>query len=377
MTTAAEAMARPTLPRGGFAELLDGFKARLERELKQWIAAKRATAASPEMLELVDGVARLATQGGKRLRPALVYYAYRGCGGGDDARALPMALATELLHTYLLIHDDIMDHAELRRGQPAAHVRFRDLHRARGFAGDAPDFGRAVGILLGDLAHTWAVEAFQSAIAGAAGSSDTTPRSALVACFSAMCEEVIAGQYLEMLLAVRRAGSEEELLRVLRLKSGRYTTERPVQLGALLAGAPAATLAALSRWGEAVGEAFQLQDDVLGTFGDAAAVGKPVGSDLAEGKYTFLIHHALAEASAADRAAIEAALGDPALGRAAALAASRAIERSGALDRVREMIEERLAIARAALDDLGEAELTPQGRAFLTGMTDWLGERRH
>jgi geranylgeranyl pyrophosphate synthase len=118
-----------------FAGLLDGFREKLDRELDAWLAARRAAAGGfREAAELVDGVRQLVLQGGKRLRPALVYYTYRACGGPSDAEVLPLALAVELLHTYLLIHDDIMDHAEVRRGQPSAHERFRQLHLARGFA---------------------------------------------------------------------------------------------------------------------------------------------------------------------------------------------------------------------------------------------------
>ncbi len=352
----------------GFPALLDGFRERLDRELEAWLERKRrlaAEAGSPEMLELIDGVGQLAVHGGKRLRPALVYHACRACAATPaDPEVLPLALATELLHTYLLIHDDIMDHAEVRRGQPAAHVRFRNAHRASGYHGDAPDFGRSVAILLGDLAHTWAVEL-------AAGASASRPE--VGRCFSAMSEEVIGGQYLELLVAQRRSAPESELTRVLRLKSGRYTAERPVQLGALLAGAPAAVVEELSRYGAAVGEAFQLQDDLLGMFGDAATTGKPVGDDLREGKFTFLIHHALAAATPEQREAIEDALGDPGVSAEDVARVQRMLEETGARAKVGEMVEERLRAARGALEGL--ADLRPEGRLFLEGLLDHLWER--
>jgi len=318
--------------------------------------------------EVIGGIGRLATEGGKRIRPALVYYTYRACGGTADEEVLPLALATELLHTYLLIHDDIMDHAELRRGQPAAHVRFRDAHRARGFHGDADDFGRSVAILLGDLAQSWAVE-LALGVAMGRGSRE------LARCFSAMCQEVIGGQYLELHVAQRRAATEEELLRVLRLKSGRYTAERPIQLGALLAGAPAATVAGLSRYGAAVGEAFQLQDDLLGMFGDPDTVGKPVDTDLKEGKFTFLIHHALARATPGQRQVLEAALGRPDASEAQTADALRALAETGARAAVLAMIDQRLREAQAALAGVA-AELRPDGRLFLAGLIDDLRERK-
>src|SRR4051794_13184241 len=302
LSTEAPLTDRPPAVPESFHDLLAGFRVRLERALAGWLESRRQEAAageSPEMLELIDGVGLLATHGGKRLRPALVYYTYRAFGGGSDDAVLPLALATELLHTYLLIHDDIMDHAEVRRGLPAAHVRFRDAHRTHGLKGDAADFGRSVAILLGDLAQSWAVELAGISTERSAGRGISSRE--LARCFSAMCQEVIGGQYLELLVAQRRTATEEELFRVLRLKSGRYTAERPIQLGALLAGAPATAIADLSRYGAAVGEAFQLQDDLLGMFGDPGTVGKPVDADLREGKYTFLIHQALEAADPAQR----------------------------------------------------------------------------
>ena len=447
----------------GFAKQIDGFRDRLDREIAAFLADKRSSvggtggagegpggsprqAALADPGDLVDGVARLMAQGGKRLRPALVYYTYRACGGRSESQVMPLALATEFLHTYLLIHDDIMDHAEVRRGQPAAHVRFRDLHRAGGLRGDADDFGRSVAILLGDLAHTYAVELFTGVTvrpdpAAAAGPSAQPAPPAPFApstsapsgphwlelnrCFSQMCEEVIGGQYLEFLLAHHghpepassgpagahlgspaanpandaateptpaQAVRESELLRVLRLKSGRYTAERPIQLGALLAGAPTRLREELSRYGTAVGEAFQLQDDLLGLFGDPATVGKPVGDDLREGKFTLLIHHALVKGGPADRQLVAGALGDPHLTAAEVARVQAALERTGARRAVTAMIAERLGEARRALATLapllaplaperlpddpdGGPSLASEGLRFLSGLLDFLWER--
>src|SRR5262245_37388172 len=363
LSTEATATVRPPAVSQGFAGLLIGFRDKLERALDAWLEAKRAEAAaagSPETLALMDGVGRLATHGGKRLRPALVYYTYRACNGTSDEEVLPLALAMELFHTYLLIHDDIMDHAEVRRGLSTAHAVFRDAHRAHGLHGDAADFGRSVAILLGDLAQSWAVE-LATATAAAGGSRE------LARCFAAMGQEVIGGQYLELLVAQRRAASEEELLRILRLKSGRYTAERPIQLGALLAGASPEVLGGLSRYGTAVGEAFQLQDDLLGTFGDAATLGKPVDADLKEGKYTFLIHHALAKATPGQQRALKAALGNPDATAAETAAALRALEETGARAAVLAMIGERLRAARSTLAALAP-RLAADGRLFLEGL---------
>jgi len=369
MPRSASSTVRQEAAPGEFTGLLDGFRGKLDRELDAWLAAKRqAAAGSREMLELIDGVGELVTQGGKRLRPALVYYTYRACSGPSDEEVLPVALAVELLHTYLLIHDDIMDHAEVRRGHPSAHARFRQSHQSLGFHGDPQDFGRSVAILLGDLSHTWAVELFTGVTLDAGRRARELTR-----CFSAMSEEVIGGQYLELLVAQRREAREQELLRVLRLKSGCYTAERPIQLGALLAGAEETAFDGLSSYGTAVGEAFQLQDDLLGMLGDAGTVGKPVGEDLREGKFTFLIHHALSAATPEQRRILEAALGNPELTAAEVTAAQRILEETGARRKVTEMVAERLRAARAALDRV--AELTPEGRQFFEGLLGYLWER--
>ncbi|HEX6203980.1 MAG TPA: polyprenyl synthetase family protein, partial [Thermoanaerobaculia bacterium] len=318
---------------------------RIDAALADWLGARRAALAAevPEADELVAAVERLTNAGGKRLRPALVEAAWRTAGGeGEPAGATALGLATELLHTYLLIHDDIMDHAPLRRGEPTAHELFAGRHRDAALRGDAADCGVTAAILAGDLAHAWAHELLGHATARLA---DAGRRAALAASFAAMAEEVVAGQYLEVLLARRGRATEAELARVLRLKSGRYSVERPLELGALYAGADAALVAALGRCGRALGEAFQLQDDLLGTFGAPDEVGKPVASDLAEGKITFLVHHAMAAAPPADAERLAGALGSD-LDAAAVAELRRIVEASGARATVERMAAERLAAAR-------------------------------
>lgn len=358
-----------------FAERLRPFRQRADRELEAFLAAKRG-AAEGTLETLTASIETLIRGGGKRLRPALVFYTHLACGGDREAAALDVALATEMLHAYLLIHDDIMDHAEVRRGEPAAHAQFREQHRARGWPGDAAEFGRAAAILAGDLAHTWAVELYSRG-RRRAGAEDGWDAGALDRAFSGMCEEVIGGQFLEMQLPFRAAledPGEEEILQALHLKSGRYSVERPIELGALLAGADAPTREALGRYGRAAGEAFQLHDDVLGTFGDAVKVGKPVASDLIEGKRTLLIHHTLSQAGEAPRRRLRQLLGRGDLERAEIEEARAIIRDSGGLGRVVERIDRRLAQAREAIAGL---ELADEGRAFFADMVEYLRQRQH
>jgi geranylgeranyl diphosphate synthase type I len=367
-----------TVAAGRFRALLDGYRERFDAEIAAWLAGERRrfTAEVPEADELAEAVDRLARSGGKRLRPALVWFTWLACGGseerpGDADAVRPLAMSTELLHTYLLVHDDIMDHAGTRRGLPTAHAELARRHGERGWHGDAADFGRSAAILVGDLAHAWAHEL----AAEAARRLPPGRAESVQGAFAAASREVLAGQYLEVLLAQRGEATEDDLGRVLRLKSGAYTVERPMQLGALAAGAGAELTSRLSAYGRAVGEAFQLQDDVLGTFGDEAVTGKPAASDLAEGKLTFLVHHALAGASAAGAAELREALGGGPLAAARVARLRRILEESGALARVRAMIGDRLAAARDALGSL-DGRLDDDGADFLAGLVDYVAERR-
>jgi geranylgeranyl diphosphate synthase type I len=382
-------MHRPPFPSavlatGGeaFSMRVAGFRQRFDAHLAGWLEERLATLGgeTPEARELGETVAGLARAGGKRLRPALVEATWRACGGDgapESEGVGQLALGVEILHTYLLIHDDIMDHAALRRGRPTAHEAFAAAHRRDGLRGGDRDFGTSAAILAGDLAHSWAQELLGRAVGAV---SDPARRRALGDLVAAMTAEVVAGQYLEILVSRRGQASEEELARVLRMKSGRYSVERPVELGALYAGAGEGLRVHLARCGRALGEAFQLQDDVLGTFGDPGEVGKPVASDLEEGKMTFLVLHTLTAAPPAEAARLRTALGRPGLAGEEVMELRRAIRESGALARVEGMIGERLETARAALAAAAEAAPdaagAAEGFAFLAGLVDDLAERR-
>lgn len=352
-----------------FTSLFEGFRSDLDTDLRRQLRAKHREMEdlSPEVVRLVEALSELVLRGGKRLRPALVHFGYRACGGTDLDAVRPLEVATELLHTYLLVHDDIMDNADVRRGAPAAHVRFRNEHRRNGHRGDAEHYGASLATLVGNLAHAQAHEQFTEACEAA------PEKASLRETFSEMEREVIAGQLLEMQIAERQEADPEMLERVLQLKSGRYSVKRPLELGALFADAPDAQLESLSRYGRAAGGAFQLQDDLLGMFGDPDEVGKPVGDDVREGKFTYLVYHTLQQSDAEDRQLVQEALGDDSLTDEEVQRVCDIMRRSGALERVRNMIGERLTQARAALADTAfEAE----GETFLHGFIDYLGERK-
>ena len=222
-------------------------------------------------------------------------------------------------------------------------------------------------ILLGDLAHSHAVSLFLSSAA------DVRHDERVSECFTEMCREVVIGQYLEMTAPQRGDLKEEELMTILGLKSGRYSVERPIQLGAHLAAAPSRLVEGLSRYGLALGEAFQLQDDLLGVFGDRDEVGKPVGGDLAEGKFTVLVRAAMERASGEDRQAVLECLRreDPSPDEIEHV--RQIVDRVGAREQVEGMVSERLDRSAGELEELG---LTGEARVFFVGLIDYLRERR-
>ena len=307
----------------------------------------------PEVGELVE-LARAFTQGGKRLRPAFCCWGYLAAAGGTEvpAAVLRAAASLDLLHVSALVHDDVMDGSDTRRGVPAAHVQLAGRHAASAdHRGEADAFGRAGAILLGDLLLMWSVELFNEC-----GASDGA-RASAQPLLAAMRAEVTGGQYLDITAQTRQPLDARrdprsvlaQVRRVVEYKTARYTVVRPLQIGAALGGARPEFLAALGQYGSPLGRAFQYRDDVLGVFGDEAVTGKPAGDDLREGKLTVLIAKAMATASQADAERLDRLLGSP-LTAADVTEARGIIAGSGALAATEQEIEDATAEALAALD---------------------------
>jgi geranylgeranyl diphosphate synthase, type I len=316
--------------------------------------------------------------GGKRLRPAFCYWGWRAAGGAglgdgpDGDRILTAATALELLHASALVHDDVIDGSETRRGQPAVHRSFAARHAAGHWRGSAGSFGAGAAILAGDLLLVWTDELLRaSGLPGAA-----LRRGQLV--LDAMRTELIAGQYLDLLGQAAGTGTIAGALRVVAYKSAKYTVERPLLLGAALAAAPAGPggeaadeafitdspmAAACASYGIPLGVAFQLRDDVLGVFGDPVRTGKPVTGDLREGKRTVLVAVAISRADAAQASVLGRLLGDPRLDEAGAAEVRDVLTVTGAVAECERLIQSSVQQALAALDG---APFTAPAKAALT-----------
>ncbi|MHA6512254.1 polyprenyl synthetase family protein [Tessaracoccus sp. Z1128] len=332
------------------SETIDGYLAAQEPML-------RAIGA-----EAMLDVAREATAGGKRLRPAYCYWASVAAAGrpDDDTAVLKVASSLDLLHVSALVHDDLIDAADTRRGLPAAHKRFEQLHAAREGRGSAEAFGTSSAILLGDLLLMWSLD-----LVDASGAPHLDRARPLL---SLMRAEVTAGQYLDVAAQYGVTGAStvaEELevaQRVLEYKSASYSIRRPAQIGAALGGADDALIDALGEFGSIIGRAFQLRDDVLGVYGEAAVTGKPYGGDIHEGKRTVLVLTALRDSAPDAAAELRDLLGAPGLTDGDVTRAGQLIDASGARAHVEAVIDDSLTRALAVLD---RATLTHDGRTAL------------
>jgi len=320
-----------------------------------------------DLTPLVDAVGALL-RGGKRLRAAFLYWGYRAGGGPDGEAVIRAATAMEFFQAAALLHDDVMDDSDTRRGMPTAHKRLANEHAAASWAGSGDRFGLAGAILGGDLCLTWSDELFATSGLPAAELARARP------VFDRMRTQLMGGQFLDVLESARgwdELTTEERITRarrVIRYKSAKYTIEHPLLIGAAAAGVSAADQDGLSTYGLDLGEAFQLRDDVLGVFGDPTQTGKPAGDDLREGKLTVLVALALDHATSTTVEMFDKLLGLPDLDEPRVDELRAAITASGALDRVEQMIHELSASARRALSST--TTLTNEGKAALDALID-------
>lgn len=321
------------------------LRARVRKSLAAFLHRQRTMLCGIDaaLLPVADAIEALVLGGGKRLRPAFAYWAYRGAGGDDTDQVVATLSALELVQASALIHDDVMDDSDTRRGDPSMHRRFAATHTAAGWHGDPTGFGTASAILLGDLCLVWSDELLHS------GGLDPYTLARARPVFDAMRTEVTVGQYLDVHTQATGETTMERAGLVARYKSAKYTVERPMLLGAALADAPPALSATYSAYGLPLGEAFQLRDDVLGVFGDPARTGKPAGDDLREGKRTYLVAAALDAADPSAAARLQAGLGDPALDERGVADLREIIVASGALARTEHRIDELTTMAMTAL----------------------------
>ena len=334
----------------------------MEERLRSLLDAEQArwSAVDPDLEAPIRCLSDLVLAGGKRLRPAFCHWAYVGAGGDpSDQIAVDAGAGFELLHAFALVHDDVMDGSDRRRGADTAHRVFAARHEAGGWRGEARRFGEGVAILVGDLAFVYADLLLADA-----------PRQARDI-YDELRVELNIGQYLDVLGTARGGVGLATARRIASYKSGRYTVERPLHVGAALTGRFDELQGPLSAYGDPLGEAFQLRDDVLGAFGDAVLTGKPVGDDLREGKPTPILAVALERATGAGASLLER-VGDPALTDADVSVLQQVIIDSGALAEAEARIE---ALTDRAIAAIWAAPLVPEAQVALCELAAYIATR--
>lgn len=338
------------------------LRSQVSCRLDDFLKNKAHTAAGLRMpAEVPQYLRDFLAAGGKRLRPLLCVSGWQAAGGrGTLGPVLAVAASLEMFHAFCLIHDDVMDHSDTRRGAPTVHCRLAQHHKGGRSMAAARRLGSSAAVLVGDLALAWSDELLHTA--------GLAPRQlhAVLPLIDAMRSEVMYGQYLDVTAASHPTADVEYALRIVRYKTAKYTVERPLRIGAALTDARPTVHDALSAYALPVGEAFQLRDDLLGVFGDPRQTGKSHLDDLREGKHTLLVALALQRSDPAQHRTLHTLLGNPHLTDTDADQIRRVLITTGARDEVERMITTRRTQALHALE---AAPFPPAAIAALRKLT--------
>ena len=323
----------------------NGVRETVLEEVAEFVETQGARHLASTGIDVTAAILGQFIGGGKCLRPTFMYLGWL-CGAPPDRAALRACAGLELLHAFALLQDDVMDDSPMRRGLPAAHIQFGQWHRRRQLSGCERRFGESAAILLSDLCLVWAEQMMRDSGVDQQALARAWPH------YDAMRVELAVGQFADVLNDARALPTLDAVLDVARRKSGNYTVRRPLEIGAAMADR-ADALDVLGSYGDMVGEAFQLRDDILGIFGTVGITGKPAGGDLAERKATSVVVAAYHLADGATRRQLAelmaaGALGDDDLDRWRTL-----IVATGAVEWIEDMIAERVGAAQDLLSHSG------------------------
>jgi geranylgeranyl diphosphate synthase type I len=316
-------------------------------------------------VDIAADVLRGSVGGGKCVRPTFMYLGWL-CGADHDRAALRAAAGLELLHAFALLQDDVMDSSTLRRGRDAGHIAFAQWHRRRTLQGEPHRFGESAAVLLGDLCLVWAAQMMRESGVCTAALDRVWPR------YDAMRTELAIGQFADLVNDASRFPTLDQVLDVSRRKSGNYTVRRPLEMGAAMAGCDESLLAMLGVYGDAIGEAFQMRDDLLGIFGSPSVTGKPSGSDLLERKATTVVAASYHLADRTLRRQLREFMSAEELDADDINRWRELIAATGAVDWIEKLIDSRLTHALTIVDSAG---VRPEVRIALSDMATSCTER--
>lgn len=352
---------------------LKAFKARLDPKIGAYFD-KAIDEAGKEDILVADALRysrALVLAGGKRLRAAFMYYGYLGAGGTEEEKMLEASMSIELIHAFLLVHDDIIDRDDVRHGVTTLHRHYADIGKRFFPEKDTEHFGNAMAIIIGDM-----LGAFGNDIIFCAD-FPLEQRFQALSRLQSIVSSTVIGQARDIYMEYQGEAREEEILSMYRNKTARYTVEGPLHLGALLAGASQELLDGLSAYAIPLGIAFQIQDDILGIFGSTKRLGKPVGSDIEEGKITLLVSRALQGGTGEQRKRLKAILS---LGKELTEKEIREfqtlIEATGALEGTKQLAAQYIEEGKQALETIRE-KLDPRAYHFLSSVAAYMLKREY
>ena len=350
-------------------ELLEKYKKTVDQCLKSYfeLKIKQADKADPLAGEAVKMIADFTLSGGKRIRPALVYYGYLALGGKPGFEIIEASMGIELTHSFFLIHDDIIDRDETRHGVATLHEQYKKIGQKIAPRKDNHHFGNSMAMIAGDMAAAMANEIMFNA---------KFPPEIIIRALDKLQNIVyvtIPGEMLDVVLEMKGGAKEEEIMRMYEGKTSRYTFEGPLHLGAILFGANDKQLRSFSDYAIPLGKAFQIQDDILGVFGDEQKLGKPVGSDVIEGKQTVLVARIMEKGANGQKEIVKKYLGKRDLSKDELELFRQAVRESGALEYARELAKK---LVGEALEALSKIEFKNEdAKEFLGGIASYIVER--
>ncbi len=350
-------------------EALKEYRQKIDPLLEAYFEKKieQAKKLDPLAVEAVEAIADFTLSGGKRIRPALVYYGYLAAGGKEEQKVIEASIGIELAHSFLLIHDDIIDRDAKRHGVPTVHERYRKIGRLVAPEKDSLHFGNSMAMIAGDMASSMAYEIIFN--------TDFQPKTIIRALdkIQNIVYVTIPGEMLDVMMEVRGHATEEEILRMFEGKTSRYTFEGPLHLGAVLAEGEENIFAGLTKYSLPLGKAFQIRDDILGVFGDEKKIGKPVGSDVIEGKQTILLVKALELGNTDQKKTIKKYLGKKDLTEKELEEFRQIIRETGSLEYSQALSQGLVEESKAALSEIEFKNET--ARKFLEALADYMVTR--
>lgn len=317
-----------------------------------------------ELLEMVENLRDFILRSGKRIRPILFYCGYVIAGGKDKKEVLKTAISIELIHSYLLIHDDVIDQDDFRHGDLSMHCKYKKNCENK----NPKHFGISMAIIIGDLASTLGYEILTDS------NFPLNLKTEAIKKLNQTVSNTITGEALDVILAEDSNVKIGKIIEMQKYKTAKYTIEGPLHLGAVLAGADDEFLKSLSKFAIPLGVAFQIQDDIIGIFGDEKKIGKPVGSDIKEGKKTLLIAKAVREANDKQKEILTNLLGSAKISLKEIEEVRDIITKTGSLEYSQKIASELIKVSKKHLEEI---EILPQHKEFLNDLADFIVKREH